>query len=330
LRKNSMTFALIGLMVTAGSLTWSIVNSVTHAAEAGAGQAQVIFHRPDVMKGRAVRFNISQNGQPIGQLSGGTKIELALDPGTYTFVVSAVSLDGQDSITLNVESGKTYQIRGEVLWGWPVGRPKFTDVTESEIAASRLAASPKRAEPGMTSTATSGGQSTVASEEAGRIGLRNFAGDWNMRMWSLTSDGNELEARGVAQGVLEGNDQVRITLTEFDAPDFPEPTVRAEAILKFEKGKGFILEVHRGRDGEILRLTGSFQMDSNSYTFYLIGGSSGQTITGIDRNSVRLEIRTLDRRSWVADTFAHVDGQSTQVQSTRFSRRSLSMLRDSN
>jgi len=42
--------------------------------------------------------------------------------------------------------------------------------------------------------------------------------------------------------------------------------------------------------------------------------------TGIERTSVRLEIRSLDTRSWIAGTFAQLDSQSTQVQSSRFSR----------
>lgn len=321
MRKYKTILTLAGLTIAAGPLTWSTTMSVAHAAQAGPGQAQVIFHRPDVMKARATRFNISQNGQPIGQLLAGTTIELALDPGTYTFVASAASLDGQDSITLTVEPGKTYRVKGEVLWSWPVGRPKFTDVSESGVATPALPEASDNGEVGMSAAAVPGGSAAAGSDDAGRIGLRNFAGEWNVRMWSLAADGNELEARGVAEGVLEGNDQVRITLSEFDAPDFPEPTGDAEAILSFEKDKGFILEVYRARKGEVLRLTGSFQKDSNRYVFYLIGGSGGQTVTGIDRNSVRLEIRTLDRRSWVADTFAQVDGQSTQVQSTRFSRR---------
>ena len=140
-------------------------------------------------------------------------------------------------------------------------------------------------------------------------------------MWSLTSDGNELEGRGVAQGTLEDGDRIRISLSEFDAPDFPEPTGGAQAFLTYAKGKGIILEVHRSQKDEILRFTGNFQNGSNSYVFYLVGGKGGQTVTGIDGVSVRLEIRMLDRRSWVAETFAHVDGQTTQVQSTRFSRR---------
>lgn len=310
-----------GLLIVAGPLVWSAVSSVAHAAQAGPGQAQVIFHRPDVMKARATRFNLSQNGQPIGQLLAGTTIELALEPGAYTFVASAASLDGEDSITLTVEAGKTYRVKGEVLWSWPVGRPKFTDVSESGVATSGLPELPENTRTETTTIATSSDQSAAGFEEAGRIGLRNFAGDWNVRMWSLNSDGNELEASGVAQGVLEGDDQVRISLVELDAPDFPEPTGGAVATITFEQNKGFILEVHRRQNGEVLRLTGNFERDSSSYVFYLIGGSEGQTITGIDRNSVRMEIRTLDRRSWVADTFAHVDGQTVQVQSTRFSRR---------
>ena len=74
-------------------------------AETGPGQGEVIFHRADVMKGKAVRFNLSQDGRPIGYLLAGTEIVVSLDPGTYTFTASAPSLDGTDQLTLTVEAG---------------------------------------------------------------------------------------------------------------------------------------------------------------------------------------------------------------------------------
>ena len=35
----------------------------------------------------------------------------------------------QDAITLNVEAGKTYYVKGEMLMGVSAGRPKFTQMS---------------------------------------------------------------------------------------------------------------------------------------------------------------------------------------------------------
>lgn len=48
------------------------------AVEAGPGQGLVIFHRRDTIKGKAVRFNMAQDGVPFGQLLAGTTFERAL------------------------------------------------------------------------------------------------------------------------------------------------------------------------------------------------------------------------------------------------------------
>ena len=92
----------------------------------------VVFYRMSAFKGKAVRFNVNHAEGTLGQLLSGTYLYKYLEPGTHNFFVQGVSLDGQDSITVNVEAGKTYYIRGEVLMGWPAGRPKFTQMSEPE------------------------------------------------------------------------------------------------------------------------------------------------------------------------------------------------------
>lgn len=296
--------------------------SISHASGAGPDEGLVVFTRAGGMKGKGVRFDIKQDGRPIGQLSSGTTLEVALSPGTYTFSVSGISLDGQDTITLNVEAGKTYSVQGEVLWGWPAGRPRFTNVSESGTASQSTSIPPASAAPEpTTASAAPGYHPSARASDAGRLGLRNFAGDWTMKMWSLAADGRELEGKGIAKGVLEGDNAVRITISEFDAPEFPDATGGGRVLIAYEPGKGFSLETNFRYSDEVLKLTGGYQAESNKYIFYLVGGPGGQTATGIERTSVRLEIRSLDRRSWIADTFAQVDGQSIRVQSTRFSRR---------
>ena len=320
--RQSLSARVVAALVI-GLAFWSPHGSFVFAAEVGPDQGLVIFHRASSMKGKAIRFNIEQNGVPIGQLLSGSTLEVPLAPGSYSFTVRAPSVDGMDYLTLNVEAGVTYQVEGEILWGWPAGRPKFSNVSQSGAPTQPASAPTADRQPtqvAATAPAAAASRPSVSAEEAGRLGLRNFAGDWNVRMWSLASNGNELEGRGTAQGTLEGDNAVQIEFTTFEAPDFPDAIGGGRVLIAHEAGRGFSLETHLGYTDEVLRLTGGYMADSNRYVFYLVGGPGGDTATGIERTSVRLEIRTLDTRSWVAETFAHVDGQSTQVQSTRFAR----------
>ena len=93
----------------------------------------VIFYREKKMKGAGIRFEINDSSnRSLGLLSNGVMIVKDLEPGNHTFTVRSLSVDGQDSITLSVEAGKTYYVKGEILWGWPAGRPKFSSVSDSE------------------------------------------------------------------------------------------------------------------------------------------------------------------------------------------------------
>lgn len=308
-----------------GFVFWSLHGSIVHAAQAGPDEGLVVFHRADVMKGKAILFNIEQDGRPIGQLRAGTTLEVPLAPGSYTFTVRAPSIDGMDYLTLNVEAGKTYSVEGEILWGWPAGRPKFGSVSESGVAARPAdmpsVSPPRAAAAAISAPVVSNSRSAMSAEDFGRLGLMNFAGDWNLEMWSLASDGRKLEGSGVATGTIEGDNAIRISITQFESAEFPEAIGGGQVTISHESGKGFILKSDLGFSDEVLKLTGGYEAGTNTYLFYLVGAAGGQTATGIDRVSVRLEVRSLDRNAWEANTFAHVDGQSTQVQSSRFTRR---------
>ncbi len=92
----------------------------------------VIFYRMSSMSGKTMRFDISYEGGSIGQLLSGTVLHKQLEPGKHSFSTQGVSVDGADSITVNIEAGETYYFKGRILPGWPAGRPKFSQVTESE------------------------------------------------------------------------------------------------------------------------------------------------------------------------------------------------------
>ena len=92
----------------------------------------VVFFRAKKAKGAALRFQISDGtGKSIGDLSNGSTFHVYLEPGQHTFKVRSPSLDGSDSVTLNLAAGEIQFLQGEILWGWPTGRPKFNNVPEA-------------------------------------------------------------------------------------------------------------------------------------------------------------------------------------------------------
>ncbi len=92
----------------------------------------IIFYRLSSFKGKAIRFNINHSEGSAGQLLSGTYLYLYLKPGEHKFWSQAIS---QDSISINVQAGKKYYVKGEVLMGVFAGRPRFTHMPEAEALA---------------------------------------------------------------------------------------------------------------------------------------------------------------------------------------------------
>jgi hypothetical protein len=297
---------------------------VVAAQEAGPGEGLVIFSRDDKFAGSAIRFNININGAQSLQLLSGSTIRKPMPVGTHTFSVYTPSLDGQDSITIDVKEGWTYHVEGYIRMGWPAGRAKFKFVSESGPEPGAVAAEPPSealASPALGAvTAQPSAGPTRTTEESGRIGLRNFLGSWDLEMWSLASDGTRREGRGIVEGVTEGDSATRITFTEFSAPDVPAATGGGQVRIAYEDGKGFTLQSWFQHSDEMLRFSGRYEPDTGRYVFFSFG-SERETATGIARTSVRVEIRSVDIATWVAETYASVEGQSMVVQSYRFTRR---------
>jgi hypothetical protein len=107
---------------------------VVSAAEAPAveeGKGLVVLYRMSKAKGAAIGFNLMSSSGFSGNLSNGSWLFEQVEPGPYTYSVSSPSFDGQDSITVNVTAGQTYCLKGEIKWGWPAGRTKFSLMPES-------------------------------------------------------------------------------------------------------------------------------------------------------------------------------------------------------
>ena len=96
----------------------------------------VVFYRLKKAKGAAIRFEITDaSAKSLGNLSNGSMIYEYLESGQHTFRARSPSVDGSDSITLDVAVGDVYYVQGEILWGFPAGRPKFSQMPESQALA---------------------------------------------------------------------------------------------------------------------------------------------------------------------------------------------------
>ena len=106
--------------------------SAVDLPEAKQDKGLVVFYRLSGFKGKAIRFNLNHSEGSMGQLLSGTYLYKYLEPGDHRFWSQAIS---QDSITVNVEAGKIYYVKGEVKMGVLAGRPQFTQMSESEALA---------------------------------------------------------------------------------------------------------------------------------------------------------------------------------------------------
>ena len=109
-------------------------------------------------------------------------------------------------------------------------------------------------------------------------------------------------------------------ITEFESAAFPAASGGGQILLSYEAGKGFLLVSAFSHSDEVLRFSGQYQADTGKYVFYMFGGTDSTFKTGVPRTSVRVEIRSLDSSSWIAETYSSIDGRMTQVQSYRFTR----------
>ena len=120
----ALTFIFTGLILPVGAA--SIPSTKPD-------KALVVFYRLKKAKGSAIRFEITDSSaKSLGNLSNGSMIHKYLEPGQYTFRARSPSVDGSDSVTLDVAAGEAYYIQGEILWGLPAGRPKFSQKPRSQ------------------------------------------------------------------------------------------------------------------------------------------------------------------------------------------------------
>lgn len=124
---------LVLLLATLVTLTGIGTGPVLAAdlPKAQSDKGLVVFYRAKSMKGGAVHLLIRTSEGAAGNLTNGSMFYHYYEPGQRTFDVSTPSVAGSDLISLDIKAGQAYYIRGEILMGWPVGRPKLSQESES-------------------------------------------------------------------------------------------------------------------------------------------------------------------------------------------------------
>ena len=127
LKKKIIYLILLGVSIN----LYSLPSFAASLPESKTDKGLMVFYRSKSVKGAAIQFRISDSsGTSVGTLNNGSMFYKFYDSGQITFDVSTPSVAGSDLITLDIVEGETYFLRGEILWGWPAGRPKFSQEQE--------------------------------------------------------------------------------------------------------------------------------------------------------------------------------------------------------
>ena len=93
------------------------------------GKALVYFYRPSQFLGfgGGMTYDIHENDSTITPLCSGGYNYYYTTPGNKTYWAKT---EARDEISLNVESGKTYFVKGKMGIGFIVGHPKLSQVDQ--------------------------------------------------------------------------------------------------------------------------------------------------------------------------------------------------------
>lgn len=92
------------------------------------GMGQIVFFREKKFAGAAVKYKVREGETELGKLSSGTYFIQAVEPGTHQYTVHS---EAKDVLTLEVEAGETYYVRGSVTMGFMAGRPNLSPSDEA-------------------------------------------------------------------------------------------------------------------------------------------------------------------------------------------------------
>jgi len=149
--------------------------------------------------------------------------------------------------------------------------------------------------------------------------LESFIGGWKVNAWGLMPDGKKITATGQGKGVLTEKSTARVDYFDIKADGY-EQTLNGYAIINFDEKNGLTLSTY-GPDNKIdARFVGEYIAEQKKFNFYLTDAQSDNTVTGILKSDIRMEVRIAASNLWMVSTYTLMDGKDTQIQSYRFSK----------
>jgi len=150
--------------------------------------------------------------------------------------------------------------------------------------------------------------------------LEGFIGEWNVNAWGLMPDGKKITAKGRGKGVLTARDTAKIDYFDIKADGY-DKTLNGYAIINFDEKDGLTLTTY-GPDNKVdAKFVGEYVAEQKKFNFYLTDSESGNTVTGILKSDIRMEVRIAGTNLWIVETYTLLDGKDTQIQSYRFSKK---------
>lgn len=101
-------------------------NGLIGAAPADKGQ--IVFFRESKMMGAAIGFKVREGETELGKLRSGKYFVVAVEPGTHEYAVQG---ETKDVLTMEVEPGETYYVKGSLGMGIVAGRPNLAPSDEA-------------------------------------------------------------------------------------------------------------------------------------------------------------------------------------------------------
>ncbi|WP_189456369.1 DUF2846 domain-containing protein [Cognatilysobacter bugurensis] len=101
-------------------------NGLISAAPADKGQ--IVFFRESKMMGAAIGFKVREGETELGKLRNGKYFVVAVEPGTHEYAVQG---ETKDLLTMEIEPGETYYVKGSLGMGLVAGRPNLAPSDEA-------------------------------------------------------------------------------------------------------------------------------------------------------------------------------------------------------
>ncbi|MFV2059525.1 MAG: glycine zipper domain-containing protein [Gammaproteobacteria bacterium] len=167
--------------------------------------------------------------------------------------------------------------------------------------------------------AIAGSKSNNTTGQALANPLEGFIGEWQVNAWGLMPDGKRLTAKGNGKGILTAKNTAKLNYSDIKADGY-EKILNGYAIINFDEKNGLSLSTY-GADNELdVTFIGEYIAEQKKFKFYLKNSKSKDTVTGILKTDVRMEVRFTSNNLWIVETYTLIEGKDTQIQSYRFSK----------